>query len=152
IFNSTNNKISIARPYFCVYIASNSIFERDYMFRLLSDRKTHAMIHALGKCCNNLHNLKAFPEIHAHVTSFLSERNDYRKNFNILNHYRFALVMENINKEGYVTEKIINAFRAGAIPIYWGGNGYADKIFNPKAFIDIAKFSSFEECADYIVN
>ena len=34
--------------------------------------------------------------------------------------FRFALVMENEVGESYVTEKIVIAFVAGAIPIYHG--------------------------------
>ena len=34
--------------------------------------------------------------------------------------FKFVLTMENGFRKGYVTEKIINAFVAGSIPIYWG--------------------------------
>ena len=52
----------------------------------------------------------------------------------VMRQYRFALVMENSNKPGYVTEKIANAFIAGAIPVYYGTRDVF-KIFNPDAFI-----------------
>ena len=35
---------------------------------------------------------------------------------------------------GYVTEKIVNAFLAGSIPIYWGSRAVLE-IFNPESFI-----------------
>ena len=38
----------------------------------------------------------------------------------MLEPFRFAMAFENANVSGYVTEKIVNAFLAGAIPIYWG--------------------------------
>lgn len=34
--------------------------------------------------------------------------------------YRFAIVMENSNFAGYVSEKLLNAFLAESIPIYFG--------------------------------
>ena len=34
--------------------------------------------------------------------------------------YRYALVMENQRQPGYITEKLLDAFAAGAVPIYWG--------------------------------
>jgi Glycosyltransferase family 10 (fucosyltransferase). len=55
-------------------------------------------------------------------------------NANHLGKYRFALVMENTKQDGYITEKIINAFLAGCVPIYYGTLEVMD-IFNPKAFI-----------------
>jgi hypothetical protein len=58
--------------------------------------------------------------------------------------------MENADINGYITEKIMNAFLAGAIPIYWGTK-YIKEIFNEKAFIYVNDFSSLEECAKYIV-
>lgn len=40
----------------------------------------------------------------------------------------------------YVTEKIVNAFLAGAIPIYWG-SPFVLKMFNPRAFIFVNRLS-----------
>ncbi|CAE8650562.1 unnamed protein product, partial [Polarella glacialis] len=52
----------------------------------------------------------------------------------LLQPYRFALVFENKLVPGYVTEKIVNAFLAGSIPIYWGSRAVLD-LFNPEAFV-----------------
>ena len=43
-------------------------------------------------------------------------------------------MLENRRRDGYVTEKILNAFLAGCIPIYYGTTEIFD-IFNEKAFI-----------------
>ncbi|KAL9178441.1 hypothetical protein ACHAXT_003771 [Thalassiosira profunda] len=48
--------------------------------------------------------------------------------------FRFALVMENSNVKGYVTEKIANAFMASTVPIYYGTTDIF-KLFNKDAFI-----------------
>lgn len=42
--------------------------------------------------------------------------------------------MENENVKGYITEKIINAFLAGSVPIYYGTREVFD-IFNVKSFV-----------------
>lgn len=47
-----------------------------------------------------------------------SNRVDYKLTH--LKDYRYHLVIENSRCPGYFTEKIIDAFRAGCIPIYWG--------------------------------
>jgi len=56
------------------------------------------------------------------------------ENHLLLQKYRFALVMENTKKDGYITETIINAFLAGCVPIYYGTQEIFD-IFNSQAFI-----------------
>ena len=58
-----------------------------------------------------------------------------RDNLDLFSKYRYALVMENSNDAvGYVSEKILHAFLAGAVPIYFGSRLVFD-IFNAKAFI-----------------
>ena len=48
--------------------------------------------------------------------------------------YRFGIAMEGHSKLGYITEKIVNAFLGGTVPIY-SGTEDVFAIFNAKAFI-----------------
>jgi len=64
--------------------------------------------------------------------------------------YRFAMVFENRLSPRYVTEKIVNAFLGGAVPIYWG-SPYVLRLFNPRAFIHVNAFTDFEAAARYVV-
>jgi len=50
--------------------------------------------------------------------------------------YKFALSFENSEYDGYVSEKIIDAFASDIIPIYWGGNKIGNE-FNNKSFINV---------------
>lgn len=50
--------------------------------------------------------------------------------------YRFAFAFENEAHPGYVTEKPLDAFQAGAIPLYWGCPLTAREI-NPDSLIDL---------------
>lgn len=61
-----------------------------------------------------------------------------------LSKHRFSIAFENSSSPGYVTEKIIQAFAAGNIPIYWG-DSEIEKEFNEEAFINCHKFRSFKE-------
>lgn len=68
-----------------------------------------------------------------------------------LQSYKFNLCFENSSAKGYVTEKIIQAFAAGCIPIYWGDESLCDEkyahirpVFNPKAFINVHNFDSIQ--------
>ncbi|MGX3097947.1 glycosyltransferase family 10 domain-containing protein [Helicobacter sp. 23-1046] len=65
--------------------------------------------------------------------------------------YKFSLCFENSSQKGYVTEKILQAFSAGCVPIYWGDESLCDEkyarfrpVFNPKAFINVHNFDSID--------
>lgn len=59
------------------------------------------------------------------------------------------IAFENADDPGYVTEKIANAFLAGAVPVYWG-TADAFQVFNPKSFIHCGEFTGLEACADRV--
>lgn len=69
----------------------------------------------------------------------------------ILSDYNFTLCFENMEYPGYVTEKIFDAICAGSVPIYFGAPDISDFIPD-SAFIDVRKFSSFEDCVAYITS
>ena len=58
----------------------------------------------------------------------------WRDNAQLFHNYRFALVLENRKFDGYITEKIFNAFLSGSIPIYYGTEEVFD-LFNADAFV-----------------
>jgi hypothetical protein len=63
--------------------------------------------------------------------------------------YKFSICFENLSYQGYVTEKIIDCFNAGVIPIYMGAPNIND--FVPKnSFIDFRDFSSLSELDIYL--
>ena len=61
-----------------------------------------------------------------------------------LKDYKFSFAIENVSHIGYCTEKIIESFAAGTIPIYWG-DSEIDKYFNTESFINCHMFSSLDE-------
>jgi glycosyltransferase involved in cell wall biosynthesis len=63
---------------------------------------------------------------------------------------KFAIAFESYETlSGYVTEKIVNAYIAGTVPIYLGSTD-VDAIFNPASFINCSRFQSLETCADEV--
>lgn len=64
--------------------------------------------------------------------------------------YKFTIAFENSFGVGYTTEKIIQAFAAKTIPIYWG-NPKIEEEFNPKSFINVHNFNSLEEVVQQII-
>lgn len=58
----------------------------------------------------------------------------------------FNIAFENGTYPGYVTEKILNAFYANVVPVYWGSTTVA-RDFNPEAFIDARNYKN----SDYLI-
>lgn len=115
---------------FCGFVVSNDqgMKERQQMFNLLS---TYKKVDSGGRYMNNIGGLVkdklAFDQSH-----------------------KFSLTFENCSHRGYTTEKIVEAFAAGAIPIYYG-NPEIGKEFNTKAFVNIHEFASLEDAVKRII-
>lgn len=65
-----------------------------------------------------------------------------------LKDYRFSICIENSKAPYYFTEKIIDCFKTGTVPIYWGSDKIVD-FFNPDG---ILIFDTFEELQDILKN
>ena len=63
---------------------------------------------------------------------------------------KFTLCFESTLHYGFVTEKLMDAFYADTIPIYYGSSAAAE-IFNKDAFINVADYESFDAAIAKIV-
>lgn len=90
---------------FCLFAVSNgNAKERVEFFNQLSNYKK---VDSCGKFMNNLgYNC---PNNH--------ESKDYQE---FISQYKFMICFENTSSPNYFTEKLINAYVNGTIPIYWG--------------------------------
>ena len=57
--------------------------------------------------------------------------------------------MENSEGDGYISEKIVDSFRGGTIPIYYG-DYLVDEYINPKTYILIRGEKDIEKKIEYI--
>lgn len=120
---------------FCNYIFSNknSSKIRGDFFEFLNKYKK---VDSAGKDRNNINQV-------------LPVEGDAKYNF--MKNYKFSIAFENSSTNGYCTEKIIQAFAAGTIPIYWGdkhnptGGG-----INKKSFININDYNDFDNALETI--
>lgn len=63
--------------------------------------------------------------------------------------YKFAICFENVSFPGHITEKIIDCFVAGTIPIYIGDPQITSRI--PKeTFVDMRNFKNIEDLHKYL--
>ena len=68
----------------------------------------------------------------------------------VLSIAKFNLCFENAyGYEGYITEKIFDTFKAGAVPIYWGASNISHHIPS-NCYIDFRDFKNIDECFQYM--
>ena len=70
-------------------------------------------------------------------------RKDVDSKFKASKDFRFVFAFENDLFPGYVTEKVIEAWATGAIPLYWGSDPL--NYINPEAIINLNNFDSFQD-------
>lgn len=130
------------KKYFCNFIYSKperkrfpGVATRNEFCKLLS---TYKKVDCAGRSLNNTDRLK------------LMEQGGGNAKINFMSDYKFSIAFENQSREGYITEKIWDAYQAGTIPIYYGSNNITD-FFNAKSFVNCHDYSSFEEVIDRVI-
>ena len=124
------------------YCNSNPVRIREKFYNAIMRLKPDCSeVHALGKCCGN------FPETRVRVNGTW-ESGELLQAYE---GYNFVMAMENRRVPGYITEKIVNAYAAGAIPVFWG-TSWVSRFFNSNSFVDLSKFLSVNRAARYILN
>lgn len=85
---------------------------------------------------------------HLNNTGYVVPRNRLKKIQFFTTAY-FGLALENGSKPGYVTEKLIDAYAANTVPVYWGSKTI-NRDFNPKSFITVPENYSHDEIIKYM--
>ena len=135
ILDPTQKPVS-TQERFLIYAHSNCIGVRQQAFRQIASSNLPT-VHYGGKCDGGVkYNTTKAVKYPNKV-----KLSNWEDNVQIYQKFRFCLTMEHNNNRGYITEKILVAFWAGCIPIYWGSTEIFD-IFNKNAFIfwDINNF------------
>lgn len=116
---------------FCSFVVSNG--EADILRQQAFDKlNEYKRIASGGRYLNNIG-----------MTNGVENKIEFESN------YKFSLCFENSSHAGYSTEKIVEAFAAKTIPIYWGDSNICD-IFNSKSFINVMDFESLDDLMDRI--
>ncbi len=63
--------------------------------------------------------------------------------------YTFAICFENMALPGWITEKIVDCFITGTVPVYLGAQDVAEWV-PPDCFIDMRRFSGYEELRSFL--
>lgn len=115
----------------------HKIYEKTKDVSIVASEKRFAIGHALRH-----EIIKLFPQIDAYGPDYTNLYKDYedvevttlrdrynKETGNLLRafgDYRYSVVVENMQHDRYFTEKIINCFVTGTIPIYWGARRIGD--------------------------
>jgi hypothetical protein len=118
---------------------------------IIQNTREHFLIYATKRCVGYrnqvalalsqlsvIHHGKCRPKVASENLTKLARssmgHSQWASNYMIFSQYRFCLVLENKRHPGYITEKIINAFISGCIPIWYGTTDVWD-IFNKDSFL-----------------
>ena len=113
---------------FCSFMVSSAVDKvRNDFFERLSQYKTVA---SGGRYKNN-------------VGGPVKDKFEFQKK------YKFAICFENSSSPGYTTEKLMQAFAAKTVPIYYGSPRIGEE-FNTRAFVNLHDFDSFDEAIEKI--
>lgn len=122
---------------FCGFVSSNpNVAIREHIFHRINEYKK---IDSAGPVLNN--------------TGYIIPRDGFpgvARKIDWLRDYKFTLSYENSSNPGYITEKIMNAFYARSIPIYWGSTT-SEVDFNPKSFINWHDYLDDKKLLDRII-
>ena len=114
---------------FCsfVYSNSNAAPEREQLFDLLSAYRT---VSSGGRYRNN-------------VGEPVADKLAFQQ------HHKFDIAFENTSHDGYTTEKLVQAFAAGTVPIYWG-DPRVGETFNTDSFINCHDYPNFDAVVERV--
>ena len=124
-----------SKPYFANFIASHESEHniRGDFFKKLCEYKR---VESPGSYLNNMPDGSA-------VRWNNSSKTDFQRKC------KFTLCFESTSHNGFITEKITDAFYAGTIPVYYGSPSVTE-IFNREAFLNCGDFESFDAVIDKI--
>lgn len=124
------------KPYFANFISSHDSEHnlRSKLFHALSEYKR---IESVGSLLYNMPNGEKVNREDGSKLAFQKK-------------CKFTICPESTNHTGFMTEKILEAFAADTIPIYYGSSTVTDMI-NRDAFINLADFDSLQAAVDRII-
>ncbi|ORZ35392.1 hypothetical protein BCR44DRAFT_53390 [Catenaria anguillulae PL171] len=104
---------------------------------LVRELQKHVPMHSYGECENTLPKGRDFRQAESHVR--------------VIEPYKFVLVTEYATCDQFVQSKLMNAFRAGIVPVVDGPSNYSQIAPSPNAIIHVNDFASLADLAAYLV-
>jgi len=126
-----DNKKVLFCPLVGHWIKDKNIYPKNKMLSIIASGKNQLEGHHIR------HHVIRTPEFSKYIDGVFGNAYNYIEDKLIgLRDFRFHLVIENIRRDCWFTEKLIDAFVTGCLPIYWGCPSI-DKYFDERGMIEI---------------
>ena len=117
------------RTKFCGAVISNAFITDGFRLNFINELNKYKIVDMGGGYNNNV--------------GIINDKIEF------LSSYKFSIAMENTEGEGYLSEKIIESFLSGTIPIYYG-DYMIDEHINPETYILIRGEKDIKNKIEYI--
>ena len=118
------------RKKFCAAVISNSNSTNGFRITFINELNKYKKVDMGGKFMNNVGG-------------------PVKDKIKFFSSYKFSIAMENSEGDGYISEKIIDSFISGTLPIYYGDYNL-DEYINPKSYILIKNEKNIKKKIEYI--
>lgn len=129
------------KTHFCGVVQNSTVPTRVELFEKLSAYK---FVRASGGWITNVAPEEAtiaYPRI---------DGEGYRSKVNFLNSCKFSIQVQSSNTSYFTHEKMIQAYAANTIPIFFGNDKILEDGFNPKSFINCHEYASIDEVVERV--
>jgi hypothetical protein len=130
------------KKHFCGVVQNSVVEKRQEMFDKLSSYKP---VRASGRWITNV------PPNEATLTHVQIDGDGYRSKVEFLKTCKFSMQMQTDNLRFFTQEKMVHAFAAHTIPIFWGNDRILEDGFNPECFINCHEFESFDAVVNRVI-
>jgi hypothetical protein len=117
-FIEKHPEVKYLLPHAFTWCKDRNVFPKIKMWSIIASGKTEAPGHKLRHLIVDTYK--------DHLSVFGSGYKKIDSKNEGLNDFRFSFAIENVKVEGYWTEKIVDCFATGTIPIYWGANSVSE--------------------------
>ena len=145
IFTFSEDLLDLSDKFVLVPYGGCWVEEHD---RIIHEKSKNTSIILSSKQTTIGHKLRhLIHQNHPSVDSF-GYHNPIKNKITALKDYRFSLIIENCQKDYYFSEKLIDSFITGTIPIYWGCPSIGD-FFDTKGMLI---FNTLDELDSIMTN
>lgn len=116
---------------FCSFVVSNGV-GNSIRFDFFNELSKYKRVNSGGRFQNNIG-----------LPSGVPDKYDFQQK------HKFSICFENSSHPGYITEKLVQGFAAGTVPIYWGAPDVSG-IFNEKAMVVVKGMYDIPRAIDQI--
>lgn len=123
-----------------VFISNCNTGGAEKRLKYLEELMKHMHVDSFGACFKNAD----------YKYSASSHGNKMQDKINKISEYKFLLAFENNDVDDYVTEKLINAYQAGTVPVYMGSPTVDKWTIGPHSMINTKDYPEPKELAKYL--